>query len=207
MRELRGNGCGLISATPSDWELSPISVTWFREAEDCPNEHASVQNWWSSEALRNGLKQLERPVRSWSTLRRIAKCRFTSLTFASNCFSPLDGVPFKKCSAERLQNLLAKLNEVASAVDVRGARTAEGHRLYREYFKGNRAWFSDSSSSEKDSFHAKMTFDHPDAPGQKLFCPWHGKESHLTLRMHFSWSTKPKAPVYVVYIGPKITKR
>ncbi|MCY3818840.1 MAG: hypothetical protein OXH52_05670 [Gammaproteobacteria bacterium] len=44
-------------------------------------------------------------------------------------------------------------------------------------------------------------------PMASLFCPWHGKVSRLTLRLHFSWPVEAGRPIYVVYAGPKITSR
>ena len=72
---------------------------------------------------------------------------------------------------------------------------------------GDRALFSDSSLSEKRKFRKALTFGHPEKPGGRLFCPWHGKVSHQTLRLHFSWPPQAKQPVHIVYAGPKITKR
>ena len=37
--------------------------------------------------------------------------------------------------------------------------------------------------------------------------PSHGKVRRGMLRLHYSWSGKAGEPVYVVYVGPKITKR
>ena len=43
---------------------------------------------------------------------------------------------------------------------------------------------------------------------RKLFCPWHGKVSTRTLRIHFSpGQIRASDPLYVVYVGPKLTKR
>ena len=63
------------------------------------------------------------------------------------------------------------------------------------------------SDSEKRDFRRELTFSHPGDRGGSLFCTWHGKVSHLTLRLHFSWPIKAGKPVHVVYAGPKITKR
>jgi hypothetical protein len=42
---------------------------------------------------------------------------------------------------------------------------------------------------------------------EKIFCTWHGKVKTPQYRIHFSWPISAVAPLYVVYIGPKITKR
>ena len=103
--------------------------------------------------------------------------------------------------------LLSALDGFASEFDASGLRTPEGRRIYREYFSGEEAAFSDSSDSEKRRFRARLTFPHPDEPGESMFCTWHGKVSHMTLRLHFSWPVRADEPVYVVYAGPKLTKR
>ena len=64
-----------------------------------------------------------------------------------------------------------------------------------------------NGSSEKRQFQSVLIFAHPDDPGKTLSCTWHGKVSHLTLRLHFSWPVEANKPVYVVYAGSKITKR
>ena len=67
--------------------------------------------------------------------------------------------------------------------------------------------FSDSSDSEKRDFRQGLTFAHPEDPARSMFCPWHGKVRHPTLRVHFSWPVRVGKPVHIVYAGPKITKR
>ena len=95
----------------------------------------------------------------------------------------------------------------ARAFDATGARTTEGQRIYQDYFTGDNALFSDSSDDEKHRFREALTFPHPNERGNSLFCTWHGKVRHLTLRLHFSWPIESGEPVYVVYAGPKLTRR
>ena len=104
--------------------------------------------------------------------------------------------------------LLGILDRFARSFDASGARTIEGQRIYQDYFTGgDNALFSDSSDDEKGDFGEALTFPHPDEPGSFLFCTWHGKVRHMTLRLHFSWPIACGKPVYVVYAGPKLTKR
>ncbi len=206
-RTLHGAPCGLVSLTPSAWCRSPVDVTWVREAEGADNRSTEVENWWCAETLDRSLRRRQRPVGSWDALRDLATGRFAGLAFTENCFAPLDPVPFAKSSADRLLMLLDVLDRLAQAFGDDGRRTAEGHRLYQDHFTGSRALFSDSSDSEKHRFGKELTFPHPDDPSRTLFCPWHGKERHATLRLHFSWPVQAGKPVHVVYAGPKITKR
>ena len=85
--------------------------------------------------------------------------------------------------------------------------------VYRDFFTGKKgdggrgAMFSDSSDTEKDDFASELRFRHPDRPDERLFCPWHGKVQTPQLRVHFSHPIRADVPLYVVYVGPKLTKR
>ena len=181
--------------------------TWLRDAEGLDNRNAALENCWTAETLQEVLRNTTPPIGSWDDLREAARYRFERLTFAENCFAPLAGFPFAKSAADRFIVLLDILDGFARAFENDGTRNAEGHRMYRDHFTGCRALFSDSSDSEKRNFRRELTFADPEERGGSLFCTWHGKVSHLTLRLHFSWPIEVGKPVYVVYAGPKITKR
>ena len=206
-RTLHGVNCGLASVTPSEWDYSPVEVLWCREDKGSADKGASLMNWRDAAALEQKLQDAAPPIRSWVDLQSVSALRFKNLTFAGDCFDPLAGVPFAKGAADRILVLLDTLDRFAHAFDADGSRTAEGNQIYRDHFTGDRALFSDSSDSEKRDFRSELTFPHPASPGNSLFCTWHGKERHLTLRLHFSWPIRSDEPVYVVYAGPKLTKR
>ena len=207
-RTLQGIECGLVSFVPSNWDYSPIDVIWRREAEGLENQHTHLDNWRDVVTLEEVLREAAPPIRSWDDLRRVSMNRFESLTFAEGCFSPLlAGVPFSKSAAERFLVLLGILDRLACAFDVDRERTAEGQKIYQDYFTGDNALFSDSSPTEKRDFRNELTFPHPNDPGESLFCTWHGKVRTMTLRLHYWWSGRAGEPVYVVYAGPKITRR
>ena len=206
-RTLHRADCGLVSVTPSDWDYSPVDVTWRREAEGSEDRSTALQNWRGVPALEDGLRDMAPPIRSWDDSRQAAAIRFESLTCTGDCFDPLSGVPFVKSAAERFLVLLGVLDRMARAFDATGARTTEGQRIYQDYFTGDNALFSDSSDDEKSRFREALTFPHPNEPGSSLFSPWHGKVRQMTLRLHFSWPIESGKPVYVVYAGPKLTRR
>ena len=208
-RTLHGMECALVSFTPSDWNFSPVEVTWRRDDEGLDDRTVTLENWRDAVALEDRLRDTPLPVRSWDDLRRVSTDRFGNLTFAGACFDPLAGAPFVKSAADRILVLLDVLDRFARAFDADGARTPEGHRLYRDHFTGidDQGAFSDSSDKEKRDFRQALTFPHPDDPGKSLFCTWHGKVRHPALRLHFSWPVRRGEPVYVVYAGPKLTKR
>ena len=206
-RTLHGSKCGVVSVSPSDWLISPLMVTLRLGQNWGGNRSSNVTNFWSVEALDEVLREEIPPPRSWTELDNTSATRFPNLTFTSDCFSPLSGVPFSKGAANRFIHLLGTLDRFASAFDESGSRNAEGHRIYQEYFTGERALFSDSSDTEKQRFNNEMTFAHPEGDDEPIFCPWHGKISRLNLRLHFSWPVYHNQPVYIVYAGPKITKQ
>ena len=205
-RTLNNIECGLVSVTPSDWDFSPVKVTWRREDEGLDDKTATLENWRDATRLEEWLCDAAAPIQSWDDLRETSTSRFRSLTFANDCFKPLAGITFAKGAAGRFVVLLGILDRLARAFDADGVQTPEAQRIYEDYFKGKSALFSDSSETEKSRFRKKLTFPHPDYPRKSLFCTWHGKVRQMTLRLHYSWSGKFRDTVYIAYLGPKITK-
>ena len=206
-RKLHSVESGLISLAQTNWNFSPLEVIWKREDEGLENRNTTLENWWNTAALEGSLQTAPLPLRTWDELRTFSINRYQQLTFANDCFEPLSGVPFAKNSMERILKLFNILDRYAGAFDVTGKLTSEGHQIYRDFFTGKNALFSDSSDTEKSNFRNKLTFKHPSDPEKSLFCTWHGKERHSVLRLHFSWPIRASEPVYVVYVGPKITKQ
>ena len=114
-RTLHGVECGLVSVTPSDWDYSPVTVTWRRESGGDP--HTDLDNWRNIVTLEEVLRDSAPPVRSWGDLREASTNRFESLIFAEDCFNPLlEGVPFAKSSAGRILVLLGILDRFARSL-------------------------------------------------------------------------------------------
>ena len=199
--------CGLMSFSPSDWNQSPIEVIWRREAEGFDDENVAVENFWTVDGLGEKLGRAIPPIQSWTQLQQVSVRDCRRLTFGEECFSPLRGLPFRSSAASRILVLLRILDRFAGAFRADGSRSSEGHRIYQDHFMGDTAVFSDSSSTEKRDFGRQLSFPHPAHPDQTLPCTWHGKVRTMTLRMHFSWPVRRDQPVYVMYIGQKITRR
>ena len=201
---LHGRDRGLVSMSPSAWLFSPVPV-------DCHDEddvrRVGVRNYWEADVLEAALEELRPPPVSWRDLEEIARARCPGLVLAPDSFAPLAGHPFHPGVADSILLRLIVLHELVNCFDQHGERTPEGHRLYREHFTGDKAWFSDSSDSEKRDFKKELTFRNPAEPGASLFCGWHGKVKTQQLRIHFSGPVRANEPLYVVYVGPKITKR
>ena len=206
-RVCEGEECALASARPGSWDFSPVPVTLGHTDEVSEARRVDVENWRDPGELRQRLESSEPPVASWGAMKAAATRRFPALRFSGGCFDALRGIPFNLSSAQRVLHLLRVLGRLAAAFDTDGKRTTEGNHIHGNYFVGRTAPFSDSSEKEKLKFRNELTFPHLDAPGRTLFCPWHGKEHHLLLRLHFSWPIQAGEPVYVVYVGRKLTAR
>ena len=193
----------LVSMNPSSWLTSPLSVLW---RENGLVGSTNVANYWDANELEASLAAAPPPLGSWKDLEMVARTRYPELTFSSHSFDPLHGHPFGKGPAERLLTRLAVLHDLKHSFDERGRFTPEGQALYQKHFFGEKAWFSDSSDTEKAAFRLDLTFPHPTNAGESLFCTWHGKVKTPQLRIHFSWPIQAREPLYITYVGPKITK-
>lgn len=201
----KGNDCRVVSMIPSRWDFSPLRIYWRRSDDD--SLEIDVQNHFDAESLEENLRSSPKPIESWSQLDSMCKSRFVEITFSTDAFEPLFGHPFSPGVAQRIIERLEVLEKLKTFVDQSGNRTPEGHRLYQEHFTGDKAWFSDSSDDEKRDFRSELTFKHPGIDGSTLFCTMHGKVKTPQIRIHFTLPIRTDSALYVVYIGPKITKR
>ena len=193
----------VVSTEPSSWLSSPLVVNWH---ENESVKGVDVPNYWNVDKVEAALDAAPAPLSTWNDLQDAARQRFPGLKFLSKSFEPLRGHPFNKSAAKGLLLRLNVLHELTSRFDERGGLTPEGHELYQKHFTGDKAWFSDSSDTEKSTFRKALTFPHPEIAGTSLFCTWHGKVKTPQLRVHFSTICADK-PLYVAYVGPKITKK
>lgn len=208
---LNGIERGIVSITPSNWLFSPVPVVWVTATT--VKKSVDVMNYWDPMAIEDFLQTMPVPLASWADLEVLVTTRCTNLTFAVDAFLPLRGYAFALGAAQRLRFVLDVLNRFKSCFDANGQRTPEGHQIYQDFFTGKKgdgghgALFTDSSDNEKNAFKTEMTFKHPADSTKTLFCPWHGKVQTPQLRVHFSWPIRADEPLFVVYVGPKITKR
>ena len=194
----------LVSLIPSLWDFSPALVELHKSDEEL--ERIEVANYWDADTLETALRAVPLQIRSWEMLANVSKVRCTQLTFSLDCFKPLEGHPFALYAAQSVLSRLEILDRFKTCFDARGERTVEGHEIYQTYFTGQRAWFSDSSDMEKRDFKNDLIF--PLNDGTSLFCSWHGKVNyHIPIRIHFSSPVTAADPLYIVYVGPKLTRR
>lgn len=204
-RRFQGADYRMVSLTPSDW-TDPLLTVWWKDTHS-EDRSIQVKNYVTAQDLEKALLHTSKPADSWECLASNCQRRFQNLTFLSKSFESLQGHPFVKSAALRIEVLLNVLDRMKNSFDEHGNRTDDGHRLYQIYFTGKEPRFSDSSDTEKGAFKAEMTFKHPDASDGILECTWHGKVQTPQLRIHFSWPISAKTPLYVAYVGPKITKK
>ena len=202
---LTGTESHVVSVIPSSWKFTPVTVQW--SPDSGPPKTVEVRNHWEPGTLEEALQAAPIPMASWQQLESAARSRCPHLTFGSDAFQCLLGHPFVPGAAQALLIRLTTLNRLKDCFDEHGQRTPEGHSLYQDHFTGDKAWFSDSSDAEKRDFETELTFRLPTPEGESLLCGWHGKVKTPQLRIHFSWPISATRPVYVVYVGPKITRR
>jgi hypothetical protein len=142
-------------------------------------------------------------VDSWSLFIALMARRYTHLRFCASVIENLTD-PYDEVIADTANHLLSVLNELKQCFDCYGRRTERGNELIEMYFRGYNAKFSDESETKKVEFNNELTF--PIALHETLFCPFHGKINRKRYRLHFSWPIRHNEPLYVVYLGPKITK-
>ena len=194
----------IVSLTPSKWINPELSVTWYKNDE----EYISNQliNHTFDTTLEIELEKAVPPIQSWEQLEQRCREGYKKINFSKDAFTYLKGVPFVSICAQSFLELIEVLSRFKENHLPSTGRTPEGHDLYQTYFTGDRAWFSDSSDGEKRDFKKQMTFSHPEKPNEEIFAPYHGKVQCRQMRMHFSWPISADTPLYIVYIGPKITK-
>ena len=186
----------MVSVCPSEWNYTPLTVNWLKQ--NGAQEEISVRNYWDYSTLKAALDQSSSPPESWSDVEESARQRFVNLNFTPDSFSDLKGRPFNKGVADRILKRLDVLDRLQKV----GPGSTEGRQLLTDYFAGGKAWFSDSSDSEKQDpkFRRKATFNLAD-PNANPFCTWHGKVNTPPYRIHFTWPVPPGGQLYVVYIG------
>ena len=195
----------VVSLSPSNWTSSPLIVWWRTSISE--DKQTEVQNYTDSTKLKNALVAVPRPLGTWKELEEVTRIRFQKLIIAGDAFDSLRGHPFVPSAATRILELLDVLEQFKNSFDANGKRTSAGDEIYQNHFTGDKAWFSDSSDGEKSDFKSDLTFDHPGEKGKKLFCTMHGKVKTPQIRIHFSWPIQADTPLYVVYIGNKLTKK
>ena len=201
-----GEDIRLVSLAPSTWNFSPVPVVWHKSRGRYVA--VDIENYWERESLQRSLESAPAPMRTWRDLEGIVRTRYTALTFSDDAFEPILRNPFVPGAAKKINQILGVLHELKHSFDAQGRLTNEGQELHDKHFIGDKALISDSSDTDKARFGKELTFRNPSSPNEYLFCPMHGKvNSSVPIRVHYHWPIKADAPVYVVYVGRKITTK
>lgn len=204
-RRYEGEPAASVSFAPSDWQINPIQVRCYESQE--PSWEVSVSNYWSLEPVGKALERCTPLLASWEELRQRAISECEALHFSDDCFDYIAKTPFAVGPAERLLERLRVLNRLKCCFEPDGALNTEGSSLFQKHFVGEKAWFSDSSETEKNLYRNELRFRHPTQIGEFIDASWHGKVKTPQLRIHFSWPITAAETTYVVYVGPKLTKK
>ncbi len=204
-RQFRGFDNSLVSFIPSDYNYTPIEVCWHHNNSDV--ESCDLLNFWEAQELENYLQTRQSLPSSWQDMINQLPSRFPNLTFLNDLDRHLAGEPFDVYIVERVFVLLNVLNQLKASFDDQGERTQDGEELLNNYFRRQNALFSDSSDQEKNDPNLRSRMIFPDPNGNQLECFWHGKINKRQYRIHFTYPITQDRPLYVAYIGPKLTKR
>ena len=190
-----------VSFQPSNYQLTPLNVIWY--LTDGQKE-ISISNFWQKEVLHNFVGQIESPIMSWQELIDLASLKFHHLTLVDYIIDTLTAEPFSRTIANRILYLLTILNKIAECYDKNGNRTKKGTELIDNFFHGENALFSNESDTNLNRFENQLTFRLP--TGDDEICGFHGKIKNRQFRVHFNGPLAYGKPVYIVYIGYKITR-
>ena len=200
-----GNIIHTFSFDPSRYNKSPLSITWYKNNNE--TEKLSINNFWKLQSLKEFLNNHTEAPKSWKTFIEQCKDKYTNLNFSDEIIMILEPHPFIESIANRIMELLKILSDISNSFDENNKLNSHGNELIKIYFHGDKALFSDESDTNKRVFKKELTFIYKKNNEKKsIFCPYHGKVKQLQYRIHFSWPKEKYEPIYIAYIGPKITK-
>lgn len=166
-----------------------------------------VPNHLSIESMQDAAIRALRKPKSWTEMLAAVGQAFDSVSLSDDIAEVLRPHPFSANVAERVMELVGILDRLAKSRDQRREFTEASHAIVANFFAGGRARFTDESTTNKREYREEMTFPDPDTPGERIFCPFHGKINQPAYRIHIRWPLEARhEKVAVLYIGPKITK-
>lgn len=207
-RHIAGVDAATFSFTGSrlNFEKTPLQVQ--HGLAEAPIAWVEILNTWNIEELKTKIKDARPDPANWLETMDYVQHDFPELIFSRDpIIAQLKRHPFSKYLVQRIFELLRVLNTIATETNRKGGLTEKGGQLLAAHFVGEKAWFTDESSTNKHKFKKKLTFSDPETPENQLFCSWHGKIKAQQFRIHFAWPRPSgQTKIKVVYIGPKITK-
>lgn len=166
-----------------------------------------IDNIWGVGALKDSAQGVEFQPKNWKEAIDRLKERFPGILFSDYVYNQMDPVPYSEGNFESLCERFRVLTEYLDSRDLEGRHTEKSESILKDYFQGDKAWFSGESDRNIKDFEAELKFEDLFDGKRKLF-PFHGKIKTPQLRIHIEWPIPPaRDKVQVVYVGPKITKR
>jgi hypothetical protein len=157
----------------------------------------SIENYFSLSDFNQRLQSLRGPMKSWEDFFYFAESRYKWVECTTEARIPLRRHAFEQVLADRIICRMDALEQMA------GAQSEEIFlELEKNYCHGDRAWFTDESNTRKQELKNQLTFM---VNGVQTLCPYHGKISYRTFRIHFTPRPKRGKKIYIAYIGYKIT--
>ena len=201
---LRAAVFSVIHDRRSRFLADPLTVT--HGFHDEPIGQVDVPNFHDGRGLAGALADLVPEPETWSELLSSCRQLYDRLVVGSHCDGILSRYPYSPSIGRRIQALLAVLQRLMLEMNEDGSLTVAGNRLREQYFVGERALFSDESSSRKTHKKSRDAFAFPDPEGSgTMTCYWHGKVSSQFFRIHFEWPVlPPRRKLRIAYIGPHI---
>ena len=203
--QLAGRHASSFSFARGGFDYTPIDVG--HGLPEAPLGIVRISNIWDTNTLcQSAHAMIPAPV-NWGQMLEQAQGLFDNLIISPHSIDSLRKEPFSNYVVERVFALLAVLHEFVSCLNVDGSHSARNHELIAKHFVGTKAWFTDESVTNKQTFRDEMTFSDPDQIGEHVFCSWHGKIKTPQYRIHFEWPLPVRSKLRVFHIGPKITKK
>lgn len=202
--QLAGKVSCSVSFSDGGFNFTPVVIV-----QGLPEEPISVitiENIWDHLQLQNSALAAIPSPHNWQQMLEQSQIRFDRLVFSPKCIDQLTMQPFSAYVVERIFELLRVLNEFMECRNPDGTNTSRNQEIIDQHFSGDKAWFSDESLTNKRNFENELSFPDFEAPGNKVFCSWHGKIKSPQFRVHFEWPVASNLKLRVFYIGPKISK-
>ncbi|WP_299774671.1 hypothetical protein [uncultured Pseudoteredinibacter sp.] len=188
-----------------DYSKSPLVIR--HGLEEASLGHYDIENIWGIDSLVVAAKESLPKPRNWDEAIDRVKEQCPHIKLSGLVNEQMSPVPFSIGNFESICERFRILREYLDSRDASGNHTEATNVILRNFFQGDKAWFSGSSADECRTFSEKLSFiDLYD--GEKKLFPFHGKIKTPQLRIHFEWPVPAdRSEIQVVYIGPKITKR